>query len=119
MRKALEFPLALWIDLVLSKPRILEIYLNIAEWGPNGEFGIEAGSRRAFGKPARELRPLPGGHAGGGAAEPGQARCAGAGAGIAPAGGALRGPFRALAGGRQMPATPLKPASSLVPSHPL
>ena len=55
VRKALEFPLSLWIDLLLSKPRILEIYLNIAEWGPNGEFGIEAGSRRAFGKPARDL----------------------------------------------------------------
>ena len=45
VRKALEFPLALWIDLVLPKRRILEIYLNIAEWGPNGEFGVEAGSR--------------------------------------------------------------------------
>jgi monofunctional biosynthetic peptidoglycan transglycosylase len=55
LRKALEFPLALWIDLVLTKPRILEIYLNIAEWGPNGEFGVEAGSRRAFGKSARDL----------------------------------------------------------------
>src|ERR1700687_6031779 len=55
LRKALEFPLALWIDMVLSKPRILEIYLNIAEWGPNGEFGVEAGSRRAFGKSARDL----------------------------------------------------------------
>ncbi len=55
LRKALEFPLALWIDLVLSKRRILEIYLNIAEWGPNGEFGVEAGARRAFGRPARVL----------------------------------------------------------------
>ena len=55
LRKALEFPLALWIDLVLSKRRVLEIYLNIAEWGPNGEFGVEAGSRHAFGKPARDL----------------------------------------------------------------
>ena len=55
VRKALEFPLALWIDLVLSKSRILEIYLNIAEWGPNGEFGVEAGARRAFGKSARSL----------------------------------------------------------------
>jgi monofunctional biosynthetic peptidoglycan transglycosylase len=55
VRKALEFPLALWIDLVLSKRRILEIYLNIAEWGPNGQFGVEAGSRYAFGKPARDL----------------------------------------------------------------
>src|SRR5215467_2681219 len=43
VRKALEFPLALWIDLILPKRRILEIYLNIAEWGPNGEFGAEAG----------------------------------------------------------------------------
>jgi|ERR1700688_3485740 len=55
VRKALEFPLALWIDLVLPKRRIMEIYLNIAEWGPNGEFGVEAGSRRAFGKAARDL----------------------------------------------------------------
>ncbi len=55
LRKGLELPLALWIDLVLSKKRILEIYLNIAEWGPNGEFGVEAGSRRAFGKSARNL----------------------------------------------------------------
>jgi monofunctional biosynthetic peptidoglycan transglycosylase len=55
IRKALEFPLALWIDLVLSKRRILEIYLNIAEWGPDGEFGIEAGSRRAFGRSAESL----------------------------------------------------------------
>jgi monofunctional glycosyltransferase len=57
VRKALEFPLALWVDFVLPKRRILEIYLNIAEWGPNGEFGIEAGSRRAYGKPARDLSP--------------------------------------------------------------
>jgi monofunctional biosynthetic peptidoglycan transglycosylase len=55
VRKALEFPLSLWIDLVLSKRRILEIYLNIAEWGPNGEFGAEAGARRAFGKSTRDL----------------------------------------------------------------
>jgi monofunctional glycosyltransferase len=55
VRKALEFPLALWIDLILPKRRVLEIYLNIAEWGPNGEFGVDAGSRRAFGKPARDL----------------------------------------------------------------
>ena len=55
VRKALEFPLALWIDLVLSKRRILEIYLNIAEWGPNGEFGVEAGARHAFGRSARDL----------------------------------------------------------------
>jgi len=55
VRKALELPLALWIDLMLPKRRILEIYLNIAELGPNGEFGVEAGAERAFGKPARDL----------------------------------------------------------------
>jgi len=55
VRKALEFPLALWIDLVTPKRRILEIYLNIAEWGPNGEFGGEAGARWAFAKSARDL----------------------------------------------------------------
>jgi monofunctional biosynthetic peptidoglycan transglycosylase len=55
IRKGLEFPLAFWIDLVLPKRRILEIYLNVAEWGPNGEFGVEAGSRHAFNKPASQL----------------------------------------------------------------
>ena len=55
LRKALEFPLALWIDLVLPKRRIMEIYLNIAEWGPDGEFGAEAAARRAFGRSTREL----------------------------------------------------------------
>ena len=43
LRKAFELPLALWIDLILPKRRVLEIYLNIAEWGPNGQFGAEAG----------------------------------------------------------------------------
>jgi monofunctional biosynthetic peptidoglycan transglycosylase len=55
VRKVLEIPLALWIDIVLGKRRTMEIYLNIAEWGPTGEFGADAGARRAFGKSAREL----------------------------------------------------------------
>jgi monofunctional glycosyltransferase len=55
VRKALEFPLALWINLVISKRRQLEIYLNIVEWGPNGTFGAEAASRYAFGKSAKDL----------------------------------------------------------------
>jgi monofunctional biosynthetic peptidoglycan transglycosylase len=55
VRKAIEFPLALWIDLVLPKRRVMEIYLNVAEWGPNGEFGVEAGAQKAFGRSAREL----------------------------------------------------------------
>ena len=57
VRKALEFPLALWIDLVLPKQRILEIYLNIAELGPSGQFGAQAGSGYAFGRPASSLTP--------------------------------------------------------------
>jgi monofunctional glycosyltransferase len=55
LRKALELPLAVWIELVLPKRRILEIYLNVAEWGPNGQFGAEAGARHAFGKSARQV----------------------------------------------------------------
>jgi monofunctional biosynthetic peptidoglycan transglycosylase len=54
-RKVLELPLALWIDLVLPKWRVLEMYLNIAEWGPNGQFGAEAASRYAFNKSVRTL----------------------------------------------------------------
>ena len=57
VRKALELPLALWIDLVLPKQRILEIYLNIAELGPGGQFGAQAGSIYAFGHPASALSP--------------------------------------------------------------
>src|SRR5690606_4006337 len=44
LRKALEVPLAFYIDLVLPKKRIMEIYLNIAEWGPEGQFGAAAGA---------------------------------------------------------------------------
>ena len=58
VRKVLEIPLALWLNVVLPKRLIMEIYLNIAEWGPNGEFGVEAGSRYAFGISARELNPI-------------------------------------------------------------
>jgi monofunctional glycosyltransferase len=57
IRKLFEFPLALWIDRVLPKQRILEIYLNIAELGPSGQFGAEAGSAYAFGHPASSLSP--------------------------------------------------------------
>ena len=57
VRKALELPLALWIDFVLSKQRILEIYLNIAELGPSGQFGAETGSAYAFGHSAAALTP--------------------------------------------------------------
>src|SRR3954466_9401756 len=57
VRKALEIPLALWIDRVLPKQRILEIYLNIAELGPSGQFGADAGSNYAFGHSAASLSP--------------------------------------------------------------
>jgi monofunctional biosynthetic peptidoglycan transglycosylase len=49
IRKGLEIPLAVYIDLILSKQRIMEIYLNIAEWGPDGEFGVAAGASASFG----------------------------------------------------------------------
>lgn len=54
LRKALELPIALWIDLVWSKRRMMENYLNIAEWG-EGIFGIEAAARLYFRKAARDL----------------------------------------------------------------
>jgi len=55
IRKVLEVPFAYYMSAVWSKTRMMEIYLNIAEWGPDGEFGIEAASRRAFRKSARDL----------------------------------------------------------------
>jgi monofunctional biosynthetic peptidoglycan transglycosylase len=55
VRKVLEFPLALWLNLTLPKRRVMEIYLNVAEWGPGGQFGVEAAARYAFGKSARNL----------------------------------------------------------------
>jgi len=57
VRKALEIPLALWLNLVLPKRRVLEIYLNVAEWGPHGIFGAETAARYAFGKSAHDLSP--------------------------------------------------------------
>lgn len=54
VRKALELPLALMIDAILSKKRVLEIYLNIAEWG-EGIFGAEAAAQAWFGKSAKDL----------------------------------------------------------------
>ncbi len=54
VRKAIEMPLALAMDFVWSKRRMLEVYLNIAEWGP-GVFGIEAAARHHFSKSASTL----------------------------------------------------------------
>ncbi len=55
IRKVLEFPLAIWIDRVLGKQRILEIYLNIAEMGPSGQFGADTAAIYAFGHSASSL----------------------------------------------------------------
>jgi monofunctional glycosyltransferase len=55
VRKVLEFPLAIWINLVIPKRRQIEIYLNIVEWGPNGIFGAEAASEYNFHKSAEDL----------------------------------------------------------------
>lgn len=54
MRKALEVPLALYVDAVWSKRRLMEIYLNIVEWGP-GIFGIEAAAQHHFNRSAKNL----------------------------------------------------------------
>ena len=54
LRKAAELPLAIWIDFVWPKRRVIEVYLNIVEWGP-GIFGAEAAAQRHFGKPATDI----------------------------------------------------------------
>jgi monofunctional biosynthetic peptidoglycan transglycosylase len=56
VRKVLELPLAAWIDLIWSKERLLEIYLNVAEWGP-GVYGAEAAAQTHFGVPANRITP--------------------------------------------------------------
>jgi monofunctional biosynthetic peptidoglycan transglycosylase len=53
-RKVLEVPLSLLADLILSKDRILELYLNVIEWGP-GVYGGEDAARRYYGVPAMSL----------------------------------------------------------------
>jgi monofunctional biosynthetic peptidoglycan transglycosylase len=54
VRKAIELPLALALDLIWPKRRIIEVYLNIAEWGP-GIYGAEAAAQISFGKSAAQL----------------------------------------------------------------
>jgi monofunctional biosynthetic peptidoglycan transglycosylase len=56
VRKAAEVPLALAIDFLWPKRRILEVYLQIAEWG-HGVYGAEAAAEAHFGKPASRLSP--------------------------------------------------------------
>lgn len=54
IRKIVEIPLALMVDAVWGKKRLMEIYLNIAEWGP-GIYGIEAAARHHFKRGAARL----------------------------------------------------------------
>jgi len=56
IRKISEAIITWRMERVLSKKRILELYLNVAEWG-EGIFGAEAASRHYFGKPCSELTP--------------------------------------------------------------
>jgi monofunctional glycosyltransferase len=54
LRKVKESILTWQLERALEKRRILELYLNVAQFGP-GVFGAEAASRRYFGKPAADL----------------------------------------------------------------
>ena len=56
LRKGLEIPAAMVIDKFWGKRRVMEAYLNIAEWG-EGLFGAEAAAQRYFGKSAAQLAP--------------------------------------------------------------
>ena len=56
VRKGQEALITWMMERTLSKRRILEIYLNIAEWG-DGVFGAEAAARHHFGVPAAALTP--------------------------------------------------------------
>ncbi|MFQ1023388.1 monofunctional biosynthetic peptidoglycan transglycosylase [Avibacterium paragallinarum] len=54
LRKGIELPTTLMVELLWTKKRILEVYLNIAEFG-EGIFGVEAASRYYFKKSAKQL----------------------------------------------------------------
>jgi len=54
IRKGLELTYVTWIEALWSKRRILEVYVNIVEWGP-GIYGVEAAARFHFGVPARHM----------------------------------------------------------------
>ena len=56
VRKLLEAGIAYVLEIVWGKRRILEVYLNVIEWGP-GVFGAEAAARTYFGVPAADLGP--------------------------------------------------------------
>jgi monofunctional biosynthetic peptidoglycan transglycosylase len=54
VRKAIEAYLTVWLELLWSKPHIIETYLNIIEWG-DGIYGAEAAAEAHFHKPAAAL----------------------------------------------------------------
>ena len=54
LRKGFEAYFTVWLEILLPKRRILEIYLNVAEFGP-GIYGVGAASERLFGKSAADL----------------------------------------------------------------
>jgi monofunctional biosynthetic peptidoglycan transglycosylase len=56
LRKAKEAAITIYLERTLTKKRILELYLNVAEWG-NGIYGAEAASRAYFGVSAADLTP--------------------------------------------------------------
>ncbi len=56
LRKVREAIITWRMEKILSKRRILELYLNLVEWG-EGIFGVEAASRHYYGKPSSELTP--------------------------------------------------------------
>ncbi len=56
-RKAREAVITIALEATVPKQRLLEIYLNVVEWGP-GIFGIGPAARHWFGKDARELTPM-------------------------------------------------------------
>ncbi|HJU90155.1 MAG TPA: monofunctional biosynthetic peptidoglycan transglycosylase [Gemmatimonadaceae bacterium] len=54
VRKGIEYTLTPLAELILPKRRILELYLNVVEWGP-GVYGIDAASHYHYRRPARRL----------------------------------------------------------------
>ena len=56
LRKLRELVVARWLEDELGKKRILELYLNVIEWG-DGIYGAQAAAQRYYGKPASALDP--------------------------------------------------------------
>jgi len=54
LRKGVEAYLTVWLEFLLGKRRIMELYLNIAEWGP-GIYGAQAAAQHHFGRDAADL----------------------------------------------------------------